>query len=127
MPDARALDVNELDVTETVRGSTRCPNALCNLCGQRGTWAYTTHHRVALPAETRRFCRHCWPVAHRAELDRLRRAREEGYAQDLERLRAAIAGQATPADGTLHGTTSVWHWSLAPGALWRNLRALRTL
>lgn len=123
MGDARLLDVHEVEVLETVRGTTRCPNAICSQCGHRGTWAYTTHHRVALPAETRRFCRRCWPAAHQAELERERRAREEAYVQELERLRAAIAGQPTAPQGTLSGTMSAWHWSLAPGTLWRHLRA----
>jgi hypothetical protein len=127
MPDARALDVNELDVTETVSGPTRCPNALCNRCGHLGTWAYTTHLRVGLPAETRRFCRRCWPAARLAELDRERRAREEGHVEELEQVPAAIAGQAIARDGTLHRTTSAWHLSLAPGTLWRYLRASRIL
>jgi hypothetical protein len=41
----------------------------------------------------------------------------------LEHLRAAIAGQATAPEDTHASATSAWHWSLAPGTLWRHLRA----
>jgi hypothetical protein len=98
-------------------------DAACDRCGRRGTFARVT--RATDPPVERRYCRRCWPAAHRrhfaereAEVARWFRASDEAVQAWA---RAARRGQPVlpPAPP---GETLAWHWSLALGTHWREAR-----
>jgi hypothetical protein len=77
---------------------------------------------------TLRYCRRCWPDAHRAEIAR-RNAGGTDQLKELLDAAAAVRQGVVPAqDPTkIVRVTCAWHWSLAPGTLWRERRARRSL
>ena len=95
----------------------RAPEARCDRCGRQGTIALVARGSPR-PAVSARFCRRCWPAAHRrvlAERDAESAAFREAYA------RWAPSGVgAEPA--TPPGLSIKWHWSVLLSSLYRQSR-----
>jgi hypothetical protein len=101
----------------------REPDAVCDRCGRRGTDARVT--RASDPPAERRYCRRCWPAAHRRHIA----AREAAVAAWFRAFDEAVQGWARagrPGPPVLPpappGATLAWHWSLALGTHWREAR-----
>jgi hypothetical protein len=91
-----------------IPGSPRNPAADCTNCGRRGTFARV--RRATDPPTEGVYCRRCWPGAHL----KLAAERDADIAEWL-RVTQSVALDLTPPPPT----TMQWHWSLAPGTIWR--------
>ena len=95
----------------------RDPQAPCDQCGRRGTIALVARGSPH-PSVVARFCRRCWPAAHRrvlAESDAESAAFSEAYAQW-----APSGVGAEPAAPP--GLSIKWHWSVLLTSLYRQSR-----
>jgi hypothetical protein len=88
--------------------------AACAGCGRHGTIAYAAWHKTPLRID--RYCRRCWPAAHRRLQSGHWRGRDEGFE-----AWAAQAGRRAAADedvGFVDQFSPVpvslaWHWTVA--------------
>ena len=95
----------------------RDAKARCNECDRQGTIALVARGSPR-PVVTARFCRRCWPSAHRrvlAERDAESAAFLEAYA------RWAPSGVG-PEPATPPGLSIKWHWSVLLSSHYRQSR-----
>src|SRR5256885_13733250 len=104
-------------VLTTTGLKTRDPHAMCAACGRSGTVALIA--RGLNHEEIEKFCRKCWPVAQRQEVEAQRREVKE-WAERFRSRRGPLAQQAGP-----RPRVREWHWSTLPGSLWREVRGSR--
>jgi hypothetical protein len=99
------------------------PTAPCTTCGRLGTRAI-----IALgdpPQTVSRYCRRCWPDAHRAALrstDEQMAAYERTVTEWTQSDRVGSPLPASPGPGSRYMS---WHLSLALGTLWREFQHVR--
>jgi hypothetical protein len=70
-----------------------------------------------------RYCRRCWPAAHRCALKAQRAAVLAWFAASHRAAQDYMAGRReTPEAPTPDAFSTAWHWSLIPGTWWREYR-----
>ena len=95
----------------------RDTKARCDQCGRRGTIALVAHGSPR-PVVAARFCRGCWPDAHRrvlAERDAESAVFREAYARWAP-LGVGAEPEAPPE------LSIKWHWSVLLSSLYRQSR-----
>jgi hypothetical protein len=116
MPRGEAVGLLRIPETDP-----RDAEAVCASCGRSGSWALITY--VNEPVTLERYCRRCWPGAHRASEDAVSRAMESHWAAQWAWMRQPRRDHAEPAaPPALRGRVMIWHWSLTAGTWWRSLR-----
>ena len=112
-------------VMESDPAPAREPHAVCNACGRRGTAARVTW--CGESPTVYRYCRRCWPAAHRRTIAEIHDGMFRSAAEWLDSVQAATsAEEAARLEGPSLGVTVRWDWSLIPGSLWREFASDRS-